>query len=84
VTCVEDREIDERFPGLGRKTRGRIPAGIGAESPRRSKDMWQGREACVEAKQSREVDGSVRCSEKKMDENTPGRVIELIISVGVI
>ena len=84
MTCVEDREIDGRFPSLGRKTRGRIPAGIGAESPRRSKDRWQGREACVEAKQSREVAGSVGCSEKNMDENTPGRVIELIISVGVI
>ena len=70
MTCVEDWEIDGRFPSLGRKTRGRIPAGIGAEIPRRSKDMWQGREACVEMKQSHEVAGSVRCSEKKMDENT--------------
>ena len=71
VTCVEDREIDGRFPSLGRKTRGRIPAGIGTMSPRRSKDKWRDREACVEAKQSREVAGSVRCSERKMDENVP-------------
>jgi len=65
VTRVEDRKIDGRFSGLGRKTRGRILAGIRAESPRRSKDKWQDREACVEAKQSREVAGSVRMLQKK-------------------
>ena len=83
MTHVENRKIDGRFPGLGRKTRGRIPAGIGAESPRRSKDMWRDREACVEAKQSREVAGSVRCSKKKLDENAPECVIVLVINVGV-
>ena len=29
------------------------------------------REACVEAKQSREVAGSVRCSEKELDKIAP-------------
>jgi len=72
VTCVEDREINGRFLGLGLKTRRRIPAIIGAESPRRSEDMWRDREAFVETKQSREVAGSVRCSEKKLDKMLPG------------
>jgi len=65
------------------KPRGRIRAGIGAESPRRSEDRWRDRKACVEAKQSREVAGSVRCSEKKLDENTAGCVIVLVIIIGV-
>ena len=84
VTRVEDRKINGRFSGLGRKTRGRILAGIGAECPRRSEDRWRDREACVEMKQSREVAGSVRCSEKKLDQNAPGRVISVAIIVGVI
>ena len=83
VTCVENRKIDGRFPGLGRKTRGRITAGIEVEGPRRSKDRWHDSEACVEEKQSREAAGSVRCSERKMDKNAHGRVIGLIIRVGV-
>jgi len=83
VTRVEDRKIDGRFPGLGCKTRGRIPAGIRTMSPRRSKDRWRDREACVEAKQSREVAGSVRCFEKKLDESAPECVIGLVINVGV-
>jgi len=84
VTCVEDRKIDGWFLGLGLKTRGRIPTGIGAECPRRSEDRWRDREACVEMKQSREVAGSVRCSEKKLDQNAPGRVINIVIIVGVL
>jgi hypothetical protein len=84
VAGVEDWKIDGRFSGLGLKTRRRTPAGIGEECPRRSEDRWRDREACVEAKQNREVIGSVRCSEKKLDQNTPGRVINIVIIVGVL
>jgi len=83
VGRVEDRKVDGQFPGLGRETRGRIPAGIGVESPMRSKDRWRDREACVEAKQSREVAGSIRCFEKNLDVIAPAWACILIIAVGV-
>ena len=83
VTRVEDRKIDGRFSGLGLKTRERIPAGIGAECSRRSEDRWRDREACIEAKQSREVARSVRCTKKKLDQNAPGCVISVFSSIGV-
>ena len=83
MTSVEDRKIGGGFPGLGPKTRRRIPAGIGAECPRRSEDRWRDHEAYIEAKESREVAESVRCSEKKLDENALMRIIDLIIVVGV-
>ena len=75
MTHVEDRKIDVRFSNLGLKTRGRILAGIRAESPRRSEDRWRDREVCDEAKQSREVAGSVLCSEKNLDKLAPRYVI---------
>ena len=87
MTRVEDRKIGGRFSGFeagfGPQNLGRIPAGIGAECPRRSEDSWRDHEACIEAKESREVAGSVRCSEKKLDENALMRIIDLIIVVGV-
>ena len=84
MTRVEDRKTGGRFSGLGLKTRGMIPARIGAECPRRSEDRWRDCESCIEAKQSREVAGSVRCSKKKLDQNAPGRVINIVIIVGVL
>ena len=83
VTCVEDQKIGGRFLGLGLKTRGRIPAGIGAEWLRSSEDRWRDHEACVETKQSHEVAGFVRCSEKKLGQNAPGCVISVVSSIGV-
>ena len=83
MTRVEDWKTGGRLPGLGLKTKGVIPVGIGVECSRRSEDRWRDREACVEAKQSREVAGSVRCSKKKLDENAPECVIVLVINVGV-
>lgn len=36
-----------------------------------SEDRWYHHKACIEAKQSREDAGSIRCSEKKLDGFTP-------------
>ena len=44
---------------------------------------WHHREACVEAKRSREGDVSVRGSSKKMDEFAPAWAVIIINSVGV-
>ena len=83
VTRVEDRKIDGRFPGLGRKTRGRIPAGIRAECLRSSEDRWQDRKVCVEAKQSHEGGVSIQCFYKKLDHFVPTWACIIVTSVGI-
>ena len=50
------------FPGFGRKTGG----GLGAAKVR-AEGMWRHREACIEAKRSREGRTSIRCLYKKLD-----------------
>ena len=54
------------FPGFGHKTGG----GLGAAKVR-ADVTWRHREACIEAKRSREDGVSVRGSYKKLDEFTP-------------
>ena len=84
MTRVEDWKTDGRFSVLGLKTKGMIPAGIGAECSRRSEDRWRDREACVKAKQSREVAGSVRCYEKELDKIAPVWACTLISNIRVL
>jgi len=84
VTRVEDWKTDGWFPVLGLKTKGMILAGIGAECSRRSEDRWRDREACVKAKQSREVAGSIRCYEKELDKIAPVWACTLISNIRVL
>ena len=84
MTCVEDWKTGGRFPGSGLKTKGVIPAGIGAECSRRSDHRWRDREACVKAKQSREVAGSIRCYEKELDKIAPVWACTLISNIRVL
>ena len=84
MTRVEDWKTDGRFPVLGLKTKGMIPAGIGAECSRRSEDRWRDRESCVKVKQSREVAGSVRCYEKELDKIAPVWACTLISNIRIL
>ena len=47
-----------------------------------SEDAWRHREACVEAKQSREDAGSVRCTRKNLDCFAPARVCIVVVVLG--
>ena len=70
--------VREGLTGLGLKT----GDGLGAVKIR-AEGTWRHREACVEAKRSREGDVSVRGSSKKMDEFAPAWAVIIINSVWV-
>ena len=72
------KTVEMGLTSLGLKTRG----GLGSVKVR-AEGTWRNREACVEAKRSREGGVSVRGLYKKMDEFAPAWVVIVIKSVGI-
>ena len=65
-TGLTSKPGETGLTGLGLKTGGRLGA-----AKVRAEGMWRHREACVEAKRSREGGVSVQCSYRKLDDFTP-------------
>ena len=78
LTGLASKPGETGLTGSVLKTGGRLSA-----VKVRVEGMWRHREACVEAKQSREGGVSVQCFYKKLDEFAPAWPVIIINSVGV-
>ena len=78
LTGLASKPEETGLTGLGLKTGGELGA-----VKVRAEGTWRHREACIEAKRSREGGVSVRCFCKKFDEFAPVGAVIVINSVGV-